>query len=90
MDFREGDIVIVKENADWHEDFKQGRSWIIHSIENRHVLLLPYKWPKDLIKEVFIPENSTTMVQIGIEQIDDLSKRVDVLYNVKHLKKLKL
>lgn len=86
-----GDIVIVKENADWSPDFKQERKFIVLDLtnhENFDYILKTYDWPDSLRNEVF--NNSNDYVLITEEDVQDLIKLDKPLVISKPLKKLEI
>lgn len=52
-----GDVVIVKENADWSPEFKQKRKFIVvkvlHGDDSYDYCLKSYNWSRSLKDEVF-------------------------------------
>lgn len=51
-----GDIVIVKEDADWFPEFKQNRKFIVVDFvrrDNYDYVLQTYNWPQSLRENVF-------------------------------------
>jgi len=87
-----GDIVIVKSNANWHQDFKNNRKFVVlekdeWATEDHAFRLKPYKWSDDLTNEVF---GSTNMIIIQWEDVGDLVRVSDDFNIERYIKKLKI
>lgn len=87
------DIVMVKSNADWHQDFKNNRKFVVlekdrWATEDHAFRLKPYKWSDDLVNEVF--NGSTPMIIIQWEDIGDLIRVNDGFDIERYVKKLKI
>ena len=60
-----GDIVIVKEDADWSPDFKEKRKFVVVDLTNRDnydYILKTYNWPQNLKDEVFKGHNDFVFI----------------------------
>lgn len=68
-----GDIVIVKEYADWYSEFKKNRKFIVTDTEpwrkEFSYVLTPHNWPEDILNEVF---NSCKTIMITSKDTDEL------------------